>query len=106
MNDVALKQALRARAERDELLRGVKEDRTHALELIDLGCHGGGDPVIGRIPVGALVLALKGVDPMAASDLLAAAGIDEPDLHLSMLRTRERDSLKDALHGWFDGHAG
>lgn len=97
-----LQEALRARKERAKVLHAIGGNPAEVLEVIDLGRHGGGDPVLGRIDVGHLVMSVKGVGHIHGAAILTAAGIDEPDLHLDMLNAGERDALKSALQDHFD----
>lgn len=93
----ALELALIAREERAELKRMVASGNLDPVELLEQGHYGTGDHAAGRIAVGDVLLAIDGVGPKHAAQILTNAGLLDDRQHLNALTRDEVDRIVAAL---------
>lgn len=93
----ALEAALHARQARAQIKSDVNVGKTTFGDVLDQGHHGTGDKEAGRIEVGDLILAVHGVGPVKAAEVLAAVGIADSEKHLNEPTADEVTALKAQL---------
>jgi hypothetical protein len=99
----ALALALEARQTRAAIKDKVTAGQTTVEKVLAEGAYGATDElgtharIAGRIEVGDLLLSVHGVGPVHAAEILAEAGVEDPDERLDQLNGQQRKAILDAL---------
>lgn len=101
----ALTEALAARQARAAVKHEIATGSRSATDTLDQGHRGATDElgqharIIGRIEVADVLLAVDGIGPVKAGEILAAAGIADGEERLDQLNADQVAKLKDSLAG-------
>lgn len=101
----ALTQALEARKARAEFKHEIAAGSRSATNTLDEGHRGATDElgqharIIGRMEVGDVLLAVEGIGPVKAGEMLADAGIADGEERLDQLNAKQVAKLKESLAG-------
>lgn len=98
----ALHEALKAKQARHELKQQIADGKLDVRELLDVGHRGTGDKIAGRLDVGDVILAINGVGPQFARNILTGASLEadveiHPEAPLDQLSRAMVDALKAQL---------
>lgn len=99
----ALSLALEARKKRAAVKNQVTFGTTRVEQVLEEGAYGTTDElgeharVSGRIEIGDLLLAVRGVGPSHAATILTEAGVEDASEHLDKLNADQRQAIVRAL---------
>ena len=93
----ALQQALEVRRKQAAVKQDIHTGQRTIGSVLDAGHKGAGDHVLGHMDLGEILLAVNGVGPVHAAQVLAAVEMD-PDHHVDQLGVKQVQAFKDAFH--------